>query len=249
MNPAKKSPGARHISSTFRKMDQAPQIKPGVAQLKTGISAQSVKRPVAPPVYRPNITTPNVAQPKMANGVVNRKLPVAPPVYRPEVKKIVQPKTISQQAKIANSIRPITPTRTASSFSAIQRAEAKKGRKDCFAAVVAKGGGEYPGAYKSGIHAEINALESYLSSGGTLANIKSINLSSSCCKYCYLILSDLGIAGKVVTDDDRDFGSCSGGSYGWFDPDGSVWKAIKKKTGYKDVDEYISYVIERQREL
>ena len=184
----------------------------------------------------------------MANGVVNRKLPVAPPVYRPEAKKIVQPKTISPQAKIANSIRPITPKRTASPFSAVQMAE-KKGRKECFATVVAKGGGEYPGAYKSNIHAEINALENYLSSGGTIGNVKTINLSSSPCKYCHLILSDLGVAGKVVTDDERDFGSCSGGSFGWFDPDGSVWKAIKKATGYKEVNEYIDYVIERQREL
>lgn len=250
MIPTKKSPGASRISpSVNRKLDHAPQIRPVTAQLKTGISAQSIKRPVAPPVYRPNTTTPNAAQPKMANGVVNRKLPVAPPVYRPEAKKIVQPKIISQQQKIANSVQLITAKRTAFHFSAVQMAEAKKGRKDCFASVVAKGGGEYPGAYKSGIHAEINALESYLSSGGTIANIKSIKLSSSCCKYCYLILSDLGIAGKVVTADDRDFGSCSGGSYGWFDPDGSVWKAIKKATGYKDVDAYIDYVIERQREL
>lgn len=250
MNYNKKSTTLKGVPPSLNRQTGPRHFKPVTAQLKTDISAQSIKRPVAPPVYRPNTTTTNAAQPKMANGVVNRKLPVAPPVYRPEAKKIVQPKIFSQQAKIANSVQqPIIAKRTAFHFSAVQMAEAKKGRKECYATVVAKGGGEYPGAYKSGIHAEINALEFYLGSGGTIGNIKSINLSSSCCKYCYLILSDLGIAGKVVTDDERDFGSCSGGSYGWFDPDGSVWKAIKKATGYKDVDAYIDYVIERQREL
>jgi len=223
MNPTKKSPGARHIS--------------------TGVSAQSVKRPVAPPVYRPK-TAANAAQPKMANGVVNRKLPVAPPVFRPQVPRVLQTKT-SQSRQAGQTSHPPLVYRP---FSAVQMAE-KKGRKECFATVVAKGGGEYPGAYKSNIHAEINALENYLSSGGTIGNVKTINLSSSPCKYCHLILSDLGVAGKVVTDDERDFGSCSGGSFGWFDPDGSVWKAIKKATGYKEVNGYIDWVIERQREL
>ena len=248
MNFNKKSTTLRGVPPSLNRQTGPGHFKPVTAQLKTGISAQSIKRPVAPPVYRPNTTTPNAAQPKMANATVNRKLPVAPPVYRPEAKKIVQPKTISQQAKIANSVQPITAKRTAFHFSAVQMAE-KKGRKECFATVVAKGGGEYPGAYKSNIHAEINALENYLSSGGTIGNVKTINLSSSPCKYCHLILSDLGVAGKVVTDDERDFGSCSGGSFGWFDPDGSVWKAIKKATGYKEVNEYIDSVIERQREL
>jgi len=279
VNSNKKSITVRGVTPSINRQAGLGQFKPVVAQLKTDISAQSKKRPVAPPVYCPK-TTANAAQAKMASGVVNRKLPVtppvfrpqvpkvlqtksaqnrqagqashypvAPPLYRPEAKKIVQPKAISPQAKIANSIRPITPKRTAFPFSAVQMAEAKKGRKECFATVVAKGGGEYPGAYKSNIHAEINALESYLSSGGTIGNVKTINLSSSPCKYCHLILSDLGVAGKVVTDDERDFGSCSGGSFGWFDPDGSVWKAIKKATGYKEVNAYIDSVIERQREL
>jgi hypothetical protein len=248
VNYNKKSTTLRGVPPLLNRQTGPGHFKPVTAQLKTGLSAQSIKRPVAPPVYRPN-TTPNAAQPKMANGVVNRKLPVAPPVYRPEAKKIVQPKIISQQAKIANSGQPITAKRTAFHFSTVQMAEAKKGRKECYATVVAKGGGEYPGAYKNGIHAEIQALENYLSSGGTVASVTRIELSSSPCKYCHLILSDLGLAKKVVTDDERDFGSCSGGSYGWFDPDGSVWKAIKKATGYKEVNEYIDYVIERQREL
>jgi hypothetical protein len=128
-------------------------------------------------------------------------------------------------------------------------AKAKKGRKECFAAVIANNGQRYDGAYKNGIHAEIQALENYLSSGGTVAGIKKIELSSQPCKYCYLILGDLGIRGKVqVDDDDREFGSCSGGSYGWFDPDGSVWAALQQ-AGYRDQEAYITSVIERQREL
>lgn len=207
-------------------------FKPVVAQLKT---AQNIKRPVAPPVYRPN-PTPHAVQPKMANGSLNRTLPVAPAVYRPQARKIVQP-------KMANAIR---------SFNAVQLAEAKKkGRKACGAVVVAKGGGgSYPGVYKSSIHAEINALENYLGSGGTLANISRIEISSQCCPYCYIILSDLGVYGKVVVeDDDREFGSCQGGSYGWFDPDGAVWAAIKRKTGAVDVKKYCDTVIARKKEL
>ena len=273
MNPTKKLPGASRISpSIIRKPDHAPQIKPVVTQLKTGMPAQSGKRPVAPPVYHPKQTpsfrgavqqtVPRVLQTKSSQsrqaGQASRH-PVAPPPYRPEAKKIVQPKTFSQpgklptappvyRPKIANSVRPVT-AKTASPFSAVQMAQAEKGRKECAAVVVAKGGGRYEGEYKSSIHAEINALENYLSSGGGLKSITSIELSSKPCKYCHLILSDLGIRDKVQTADERDFGSCSGGSYGWFNPEGSVWNAIKKATGYNDVDAYIDTVIERQREL
>lgn len=80
-----------------RQTGHAPQPKPVVAQLKTGVSAQSIKRPIAPPVYRPQ-ATPSAAQPKMANGAVNRKPPVAPPVYRPQqVPRVLQTKSSSAQ--------------------------------------------------------------------------------------------------------------------------------------------------------
>ena len=89
MNPTKKSPG----------VNRAPQVKPVVAQLKTGIPAHG-----APPVYHLK-QTPN--------------FPRAVQQTRPGV---LQTKSSSATAKIANSIRPITAKRTASSFSAIQRA-------------------------------------------------------------------------------------------------------------------------------
>jgi len=280
VNSNKKSITVRGVTPSINRQAGLGQFKPVVAQLKTDISAQSKKRPVAPPVYCPK-TTANAAQAKMASGVINRKLPVAPPVfrpqvpkvlqtksaqsrlagqashhpvapppYRPEAKKIVQAKAISAPAKIANSFRPITAKTSVSTFRAVQMAEAKKGRKDCFCAVVAKDGQKTNGAYKGGIHAEINALETYLSGGGTLADIASIELSSMPCKYCYVILGDLGIRGKVNVDsDDREFGSCSGGSYGWFYADGAVWEAIKAVTGKEDQRKYIDSVIERQRKL
>lgn len=95
----KKSPGARGTPQPFnRQAGHIPRYKPVIAQLKTALSAQSVKQPVAPPVYRPQ-ATPKAAQPKMASGAVNYKPPVAPPVYRPKAKKIVQPKVITQQRK------------------------------------------------------------------------------------------------------------------------------------------------------
>ena len=224
---------------------------------------KSIMRPVAPPVYRPK-TTANAAQPKMANGVVNRKLPVAPPVfrpqvpkvlqtkssqtrqaapvYRPEAKKIVQPKTL-----VAN-VRPITAKRTACSFSAVQMAEDQRKAHECSAKVVANSGQEYPGEYAVS-HAEINALEKYFEAGGDVAGITRIDLSSSPCKYCHIILTDLGIRQKVVCGDQRTYGRCQGGSYGWFARGGSLWKAIKAATGAKDEDEYAKSVSDRAGKL
>ncbi len=60
----KKPPAARGTPS------HAPQTKPVVAQLKTGVSAQSVKQPVAPPVYRPQ-PAPKVMQRKLASVAAN----------------------------------------------------------------------------------------------------------------------------------------------------------------------------------
>ena len=240
--------------STTPSLNRQPG-KPVVAHLKTGISAQSVKRPVPPPVYRPKTTTPNAAQPKMANGALNRKLPVAPPVFRPQVvprvlqtKIAVQPKANSQPAKIANSLRPITAKRTASSFNAVQLADEQRNAHECSAKVVAAGGQGYTGDY-DGMHAEINALEAYFASGGDTAGIKRIELSSSPCQYCSIILSDLGIGHKVVTSDQRKYGRCQGGSYGWFARAGSLWKAIKLATGADDEDEYSKSVCSRVAKL
>jgi hypothetical protein len=75
---------------------QALQIKPVVVQHKTAVTSQAVKRPVAPPVYRPQ-PVPRVLQPKIANNAIALKSPIAPHVYRPEAKKIVQPKAITPQ--------------------------------------------------------------------------------------------------------------------------------------------------------
>lgn len=276
----------------------ARQLKPLVAQLKTGVSAQSGKQPVAPPVYHPQ-QTPRVLQTKSSQsrqaGQVSHH-PMAPPVYRPEAKKIVQPKNISQPgklftappvyrpeqinilpkmvsaspqrsravpgttahaAKIANSIRPIAAKRTAFLFSAVQMAEEEEKitpRIACGATVIANDGESYEGKYYKSIHAEIWALEAYLSSGGKLKDIAEIQITSAPCKYCTVILGDLGLYGKVTVNGrpPQGYGSCKGGSYGWFALDGSVWTTIKKtmKTKkYKDQDTYIAWVIERQREL
>lgn len=91
---SKKLTVARNIPQPFnRQAGSVRQFKPAVAQLKTPVSAQSIKRPVAPPVYRPQ-PTPKVAQRKMATDAVNRKLPIAPHVYRPQaVPKVLQTKS------------------------------------------------------------------------------------------------------------------------------------------------------------
>ena len=79
MSPTnKRSPGAKGISQPFKK----PQFKPVVAQLKTGVPAQSSKRPVAPPVYRPQ-AAPKTAQLKMIGGS-SRKPTIATATHRPQ---------------------------------------------------------------------------------------------------------------------------------------------------------------------
>jgi hypothetical protein len=100
----KRSPGTRGIPQPFnREAGYTPQIKPGVAQQKTAMSAQSGKRPVAPPVYRPQ-AMPNAAQPKMASGAVIREVPVAPPVYRPpQVPKVLQTKSSSAHSPLRSA--------------------------------------------------------------------------------------------------------------------------------------------------
>ena len=186
--------------------------------------------------------------------------PAAPPVYHPDT----SPRSL--QAKPAISTQPVLPTTGLKpspvyrphqrlyaahpKFAAINRAAAvqlaKAGFSKCDASVVGDAAsGE--GSYKNGIHGEMNALEDYLENGGTIGGITSINISSPPCKYCHLILTDLGIRGKVVAPG-AGFGSCQGGSYGWFDNEGLVSKAAQKASG-KNQKDYITSVIARKDKL
>jgi len=90
----KKSPAARGIPQTFGKQPQRlPQLKPVVAQLKTPMSAQSVKRPVAPPVYCPQ-PVPKVLQKKCSA--------TQPPVLQPQ--RTAAPQTRSPQIVLGKGI-------------------------------------------------------------------------------------------------------------------------------------------------
>jgi hypothetical protein len=80
MNSKKKSTPA---SSQTRPAGTGRLFKAPTVQLKTRVSAQSIKHPIAPPVYRPQ-ATPKAAQPKMANGAVNRGSSIAPRVHQPQ---------------------------------------------------------------------------------------------------------------------------------------------------------------------
>jgi hypothetical protein len=96
----KKPPGASWQPPPFnRRAGHVAQIKPGVAQLKTAGPAQSINRPVAPPVYCPQ-PVPKVLQKKVSPVQSPRagqapRQPVAPPIYRP------QPKPVIAQAKMS----------------------------------------------------------------------------------------------------------------------------------------------------
>lgn len=94
MKPAdKKLTGTRtNPAPSNRRPEHAPRAKPSAIQPKTVVSAQSVKRPVAPPAFRPR-ATPKTVQPKMTDGAVNRGPRAAPPVYHPQkAPKVLQAK-------------------------------------------------------------------------------------------------------------------------------------------------------------
>jgi hypothetical protein len=119
--PTKKSPGARAIPKLFKaRTGPAPQFKPPVAQLGNAVSAQRVKRPVAPPVYRPeskpaaarhnSASAPPAHRPQALPRVMQAKTPTAPPVYRPlSAPKCLQlksrnPPPILQSPRVSSSI-------------------------------------------------------------------------------------------------------------------------------------------------
>jgi hypothetical protein len=97
----KRLPGARGIPQPFhRQAGYTPQIKPGVAQQKIAVSAQSAQRPIAPPVYRPQ-QVPQVLQTKSSSAPSPHagQAPcrrVGSPAYRPEVKRPIQQTRIAQ---------------------------------------------------------------------------------------------------------------------------------------------------------
>lgn len=199
----------------------------------------------APPVYRPQ-PQPRILQPKPAipaqPGIptAGLKPPTAPPVYRPPVYRPNQ-RPWAVQPKVAAVSRAVV-------VQLAKKEESESGFSSCDATVVgaAKSG---EGSYSSstGVHGEINALEDYLSNGGALGDIEKIVLTSQPCKYCHLVLSDLGVRLKVVAPG-SGFGNCQGGSYGWFSSEGQVSKAAQTKTG-KNQKDYITSVIARQRLL
>lgn len=245
-------------------------MKPLAAQVDRPIQMSPRTRPAAPPVYRPQIV-PRSLQPTLAipgrSGAQPRmqaagaKSATAAPVYKPHLKHVAaQPKMAAPPA-----YRPLPSSSAAqlkvaamSRAVAVQLSSEKKtsGFSTCGATVESdtKMG---TGSYTSGtnVHAEIAALEDYLEKGGTLAQITKIKISSPCCKYCYIILGDLGILGKVEAEGEG-FGSCAPGSYGWFNAVGKVSAELQKKTGKSASTEYAAWekayctsVSERRKKL
>src|SRR6266566_476512 len=92
----RKSPEAKGLSQQSKQTaGHANQFKPAVAQLKNAVSAQSIKRPLAPPVYRPQPTSP-VAQAKAVGQSLMRVssvLPANDPFKQP---KVLQPKRVGK---------------------------------------------------------------------------------------------------------------------------------------------------------
>jgi hypothetical protein len=87
-----------HLPAQPAKRSGQPPSKPNTLQPKTATSsATTVRKPVAPPVYRPQ-PTPKVLQTKLAGSpqaqtMSSRHKPTAPPVYRPQsVPKVLQRK-------------------------------------------------------------------------------------------------------------------------------------------------------------
>lgn len=197
-------------------------------------------RSSAPPVYRPQ-APPRSLQPKLSVaaqlGVRTDVLKpaTAPAVYRPNQKPhILQPRftAINRGTTIQRS------------------SEKKSGFSQCDAKVVGAtqtGEGAYSASYN--IHGEIAALEDYLENGGTIGDVVKITISSAPCKYCHIILSDLGIRDKVAGfPSGGGYGNCQGGSYGWFYSEGKVSKAVQAASS-KTEKEYTKWVSERVKKL
>lgn len=88
----KKSPGMRGIRQPFKQESEPThRFKPAVAQLKNAISAQSARRPVAPPVSKPQPrqkfaqAKTAVAPARNAVAVPGLKIPNERPFVRPQV--------------------------------------------------------------------------------------------------------------------------------------------------------------------
>src|SRR4051812_11054364 len=104
MNPINnKLPEARTLPQPFKQQaGRMNQFKPTVAQLKNAVSAQSVKSPVAPPVYHPQVKSA-AAQAK-TTGATQMKPPPTPAVYRPQpVPKVLQAKTAIGQPRLGSN--------------------------------------------------------------------------------------------------------------------------------------------------
>lgn len=102
MNPVNKKPlEAKGLHQHLTPQTGHAQLfKPGVAQTKTAVSAQSGKRPDAPPVYRPQ-AKPNAVQQKIINGSQIKQQHVVAPVYR------YQPAPNAEQRQTAQAKPPV----------------------------------------------------------------------------------------------------------------------------------------------
>lgn len=106
----RKPPGVRGLPQAFRQgTGPAHRFRPLAAQSKNVVSVQSVNRPVAATVYRPQ-SKPLVAQAKMAGPSQLKTQPVAPPAYRPQSKSVVA------QAKMA-----VAPIKSGVSAQSVRR--------------------------------------------------------------------------------------------------------------------------------
>ena len=97
-------------------MNPNKKFKPVVAQLKTGVSAQSIKRPVAPPVYKP--------QPPQR--FVQRKIAVPPPFTAVAVRSAIQLAAGKGGEDYSTPDKDMTPELRE---EAMERAKLKKGIK------------------------------------------------------------------------------------------------------------------------
>ena len=127
MNSTKKLSGARGIPQPVnRQVGTAPQFKPVVVQFKT-----AVRRPVAPPVYRPQPvpcvlqTKKAIPEPAHSRPQTEVRRPVAPPAFRPlPVPKVLQAKTDHRVGamQVRPEFKPLLPGRA----TVVQRASRPK---------------------------------------------------------------------------------------------------------------------------
>jgi hypothetical protein len=228
----------RQTNAARSTASQPPRAGARPAHAQTQHKAGGVRSNVtATPAARPPVTQPRAAAPIAVQA--KRAPPNAPAHAR-----------VPAAGALARQARGVAPRFNAPRVSpVVQRSKATKwaemeglgglGQGSCGASIYLNGfviDGSY--SDKTGFHAEMDALNQFLSGGGDVDSIETITLTSPPCKACAYVLKALGLGGKVKVPVGK--GNATGHKSAFKVPD-SVLNLVAVRTGdsVKQVKEYV----------